>query len=210
MIAEIIASELTDKDVAYVIVNEAGASVYSTSEIGREEFPECDAIAARRDFDRPPVAGSAQRAGEDRSGQHRRRACISTTRGPSICATSLDDVVESCVNFVGVDLNTASTPLLRYVSGMNQLTARRVYEHRQQNGPFRSREQLLEVRGFGDATFVQAAGFLKIVRRRQSARCHLDSSGKLRRGRKAAGQTGRRTGATWSRRAARRADSRAG
>ena len=52
---------------------------------------------------------------------------------------TLDDVVQSCVSFVGVELNSASTPLLRYVSGMNQLTARRVYEHRQQNGPFKSR-----------------------------------------------------------------------
>ena len=75
---------------------------------------------------------------------------------------TLDEVVQSCVSFVGVDLNSASAALLRYVSGMNQLTARRVYEHRQQAGPFRSREQLRDVSGFGDATFVQAAGFLKI------------------------------------------------
>src|SRR6185295_15085569 len=75
---------------------------------------------------------------------------------------SLDAVVESCVNFVGVNLNTASPALLRYVSGLNQLTARRVYDHRVAQGPFRSREQLKEVSGFGEATFVQAAGFLKI------------------------------------------------
>ena len=76
--------------------------------------------------------------------------------------TSLDDVVESCVNYVGVDVNTASPALLRYVSGLNQLTARRLYEYRREHGPFRSREQLREVPGFGEATFVQAAGFLKI------------------------------------------------
>ncbi len=76
---------------------------------------------------------------------------------------SLDEVVESCVNFVGVDLNTASAPLLRYVSGLNQLTARRLFEHRKEHGPFRSREQLKSVPGFGEATFVQAAGFLKIA-----------------------------------------------
>jgi uncharacterized protein len=74
----------------------------------------------------------------------------------------LDEVVESCVNYVGVDVNTASPALLRYVSGLNQLTARRVYEYRREHGPFRNREQLREVAGFGDATFVQAAGFLKI------------------------------------------------
>ena len=76
--------------------------------------------------------------------------------------TSLDDVVESCVNYVGVDVNTASPALLRYVSGLNQLTARRLYEYRREHGPFRSREQLREVPGLGEATFVQAAGFLKI------------------------------------------------
>ncbi len=77
--------------------------------------------------------------------------------------TSLDAVVESCVNYVGVDVNTASPALLRYVSGLNQLTARRVYDHRSANGPFRNREQLKEVPGFGETAFVQAAGFLKIV-----------------------------------------------
>ena len=76
--------------------------------------------------------------------------------------TSLDEVVESCVNYVGVDVNSASPALLRYVSGLNQLTARRMYEFRRERGPFRNRQQLREVPGFGEATFVQAAGFLKI------------------------------------------------
>ena len=76
---------------------------------------------------------------------------------------SLDAVVESCVNYVGVDVNTASPALLRYVSGMNQLTARRLCEYRAKHGPFRSRDQLKQVSGLGEATFVQAAGFLKIA-----------------------------------------------
>ena len=76
---------------------------------------------------------------------------------------SLDEVVESCVNYVGVDVNTASPALLRYVSGLNQLTARRLYEQRLQAGPFRNRQQLKEVPGIGEATFVQAAGFLKLT-----------------------------------------------
>jgi uncharacterized protein len=67
------------------------------------------------------------------------------------------------VNFVGVDVNSASPALLRYVSGMNALTARRVYEHRREKGPFQNREQLKEVQGFGEQTFVQAAGFLKVI-----------------------------------------------
>ena len=75
---------------------------------------------------------------------------------------SLEAIVESCVNYVGVDLNTASVPLLRHVSGLNQLTAREVVEFRNQHGPFQSREQLLQVAGIGEVRFVQAAGFLKI------------------------------------------------
>jgi uncharacterized protein len=76
---------------------------------------------------------------------------------------SLDAVVESCVNYVGVDVNTASPALLRYVSGLNQTTARNLHEWRAKNGPFTSRRQLLEVPGFGEAAFVQAVGFLKIT-----------------------------------------------
>lgn len=162
LVAEILANELNEQDVHYVVVNEAGASVYSTSEIGREEFPECDAIqrsaiSIGRRLQDPlselvkidPASIGVGLYQHDARAKHLR--------------DTLDDVVQSCVSFVGVDLNCASTPLLRYVSGMNQLTARRVYEHRQQNGPFRSRKQLLEVSGLGNATFVQAAGFLKIV-----------------------------------------------
>jgi uncharacterized protein len=161
LVAEILGNELKEQDVHYVVVNEAGASVYSTSEIGREEFPACDAIqrsaiSIGRRLQDPlselvkidPASIGVGLYQHDARARHLR--------------DSLDDVVQSCVSFVGVDLNSASTPLLRYVSGMNQLTARRVYEHRQQHGPFRNRKQLLEVSGLGDATFVQAAGFLKI------------------------------------------------
>src|SRR5262249_10658609 len=75
---------------------------------------------------------------------------------------SLDAVVESCVNHVGVDLNTASVPLLRHVSGFNALVARELVDHRKQHGAFTSREQLQQVPGVGPQRFTQAAGFLKI------------------------------------------------
>jgi uncharacterized protein len=75
---------------------------------------------------------------------------------------SLESVVESCVNNVGVDLNTASVPLLRHVSGLNQLVARELVDYRKQNGPFRSREQLLQVPNLGPQRYAQAAGFLKV------------------------------------------------
>jgi protein Tex len=163
LIAEILGNELTGEDVHYVMVNEAGASVYSTSEIGREEFPQCDAIERS--------AISIGRRLQDPLSELVKIDPASIGVGlyqhdtrPKHLKDSLDDVVQSCVSFVGVELNSASGALLRYVSGMNQLTARRVYEHRHQHGPFTSRQQLLDVNGFGEATFVQAAGFLKIER----------------------------------------------
>ncbi len=161
-ISDLIAGELAELQVAYVIVNEAGASVYSTSRIGREEFPKYDATLrgaisiGRRLLDPlselvkiDPANIGVGMYQHDVKAKHLR--------------DSLDGVVASCVNFVGVDLNTASPALLRYVSGLNQLTAQRVYEHRIANGPFRNRDSLKSVQGVGEATFVQAAGFLKIV-----------------------------------------------
>ena len=160
--AALVGGELKEQGVAFVIVNEAGASVYSTSQLGREEFPAYDAtlrgaISIGRRLQDPlselvkidPASIGVGLYQHDVKAKHLR--------------TSLDEVVESCVNYVGVDVNTASPALLRYVSGLNQLTARRMYEFRRERGPFRNREQLREVPGFGEATFVQAAGFLKIT-----------------------------------------------
>ncbi len=160
--ATLLADEIQDRDISYVIVNEAGASVYSTSRLGREEFPDYDAslrgaISIGRRLQDPlselvkiePANIGVGLYQHDVKARH--------------LQASLDEVVESCVNYVGVDVNTASPALLRYVSGLNQLTARRLYEHRLENGPFRNREQLREVPGFGEATFIQAAGFLKIT-----------------------------------------------
>ncbi len=161
-VAELLAGELKDKGIPYVIVNEAGASVYSTSRIGREEFPQSDAslrgaISIGRRLQDPlselvkiePANLGVGLYQHDIKAKHLQE--------------SLDEVVESCVNYVGVDVNTSSPALLRYVSGLNQLTARRLYEHRLEHGPFRARQQLKDVPGIGEATFVQAAGFLKIV-----------------------------------------------
>src|SRR5262249_8691824 len=162
LLGELLANELKDDGVAYVIVNEAGASVYSTSPLGREELPQYDATLrsaisiGRRLLD--PLSELVKiDPGSLGVGLYQHDVKAKHLR------TSLDTVVESCVNYVGVDVNTASPALLRYVSGLNQLTARRVYDHRLANGPFRNREQLKEVPGFGEAAFVQAAGFLKIA-----------------------------------------------
>ena len=161
---ELVSELITDTlpDLAYVIVNEAGASVYSASAIGREEFPTYDAtlrgtISIGRRLQDPLselVKIDPQNIGVGLY-QH--------DIHPRRLKDSLDAVIESCVNHVGVDLNTASVPLLRHVSGLNQLAARELVDYRKQHGPFKSREQLLQVAGIGPARFVQAAGFLKIV-----------------------------------------------
>ena len=162
LVVDVMENELKDDEIAFVIVNEAGASVYSTSPVGREELPGYDAVLrsaisiGRRLLDplselvkiNPANIGVGMYQ-HDVKAKHLRN--------------SLDAVVESCVNYVGVDVNTASPALLRYVSGMNQLTARRLCEYRAKHGPFRSRDQLKQVSGLGEATFVQAAGFLKIA-----------------------------------------------
>ncbi len=147
--------------MAYVIVNEAGASVYSASPIGREEFPDFDAtlrgtISIGRRLQDPLAELVKIEPQSIGVGLYQHDV------NPKQLKESLESVIASCVNFVGVDLNTASIPLLRHVSGLNQLTARRVVEHRKEKGPFQGREQLLEVEGVGPATFTQAAGFLKL------------------------------------------------
>ncbi|MGO9468616.1 MAG: helix-hairpin-helix domain-containing protein [Isosphaeraceae bacterium] len=147
--------------LAYVVVNEAGASVYSTSQVGRDELPDSDAtlrsgISIGRRLQDPLselVKIEPQNIGVGLY-QH--------DVNPKQLKDTLDSVISSCVNFVGVDLNTASVSLLRHVSGLNQLTARRIVDYRKEHGPFINREQLKQVEGIGPATYTQAAGFLKI------------------------------------------------
>jgi uncharacterized protein len=148
-------------DLAYVIVNEAGASVYSASAVGREEFPDYDAtlrgtISIGRRLQDPLselVKIDPQNIGVGLY-QH--------DVNPRHLKDSLEAIIESCVNQVGVDLNTASVPLLRHVSGLNQLVARELVDYRKQHGPFTSRDQLMQVPGVGPTRYVQAAGFLKV------------------------------------------------
>jgi protein Tex len=162
LVAELVAGELKELDVGYVIVNEAGASVYSTSGYAREELPGHEAavrgaISIGRRLQDPlselvkiePANIGVGLYQHDVKARH--------------LHASLDAVVESCVNYVGVDVNTASPALLRYVSGLNQTTAKGFHEWRAKNGAFTSRQQFLEVPGFGEAAFVQAVGFLKIT-----------------------------------------------
>jgi protein Tex len=144
-----------------VLVSEAGASVYSTSDAARAEFPDLDATArgaisiARRLQD--PLAELVKV--EPRSigvGQYQHDVSHATLQ------RTLDAVVEDCVNAVGVDLNTASRHLLARVAGLGPARAGAIVEHRETQGLFRSRQQLLEVPRFGPKAFEQAAGFLRV------------------------------------------------
>lgn len=149
------------RDVFSVVVSESGASVYSASEIARQEFPDLDltvrgAISIARRLQDPlselvKVDPKSIGVGQYQHDVDQRQL-----------QQSLESVIESCVNRVGVDLNTSSWTLLRYVAGISERTALNLVSYRNQNGRFRSREQLLEVAGIGPKTFEQAAGFLRI------------------------------------------------
>lgn len=160
-ISDLLAGDLKEQNTEYLIVNQAGASAYSTGESAREELPDHEPIIrsaisiARRMLDplSELIKVSPSNIGVGMY-QHDIRA--------SHLQDSLDSEVESSVNFVGVDLNTASSALLRFVAGLNQMTARRIVEHRDTNGPFKNRQQLKDVQGIGEKTFEQCAGFLKI------------------------------------------------
>ena len=160
MVSDAIKQELAELQTRYVIVNEAGTSTYSTSEIGKEELPNvaagarCAVSIGRRLLD--PLSELVKISPANLGVglyQHDIKA--------KHLAESLEEVVDACVNHVGVNINTASVALLRHIAGLNQLTARRLLEHRAEK-PFTNRQQLREVSGIGDATFVQAAGFLRI------------------------------------------------
>jgi uncharacterized protein len=149
-------------DLAYVIVNEAGASDYSASQVAREEFPNHDATVrgtvsiGRRLQD--PLAELVKI-----DPQHVGVGLYQHDVKAKHLKLTLEGIVESCVNHVGVDVNTASVPLLRHVSGLNQMVARDLVDYRTQHGAFKNREELQKVNGIGPARFTQAAGFLKII-----------------------------------------------
>lgn len=160
------------KDIKRLVVNESGASVYSADEIAREEFPDLDATIrsaisiARRLQD--PLAELVKI--DPRSigvGQYQHDVNVTKLN------KSLGEVVESCVNRVGVNVNTASYALLSYVSGIGKTLAKNIVAKRDQLGTFQSREQLQDVSGFGQKAFVQAAGFLRVPESKNP----LDNSG---------------------------------
>lgn len=163
--SELVISELIaelDEPVHYVITNEAGASVYSASKLATEEFPNFDvgqrssASIARRVLD--PLAElvkidpKAIGVGQYQHDMNQKKL-----------TEALDGVVESCVNRVGVDLNTASAPLMEHISGINKTLAKNIVEYREANGRFRSRKELLKVPKLGPKAYEQCAGFMRIT-----------------------------------------------
>ncbi|HEX2866158.1 MAG TPA: Tex family protein [Ignavibacteriales bacterium] len=145
----------------YVIVSEAGASVYSASPLAKQEFPDLEASQrgnisiARRLLD--PLAELVKIDPKSIGvGLYQHDV------DQKLLGKKLDDVVVSCVNYVGVDLNTASVSLLTYVSGLNKRIASNIVKFRESTGKFSNRQQLMEVTGLGEKAFEQAAGFLKI------------------------------------------------
>ena len=147
--------------VSYMVVSEAGASVYSASKLAAEEFPEYDvnlrsAVSIARRLQDPlaelvKIDPKAVGVGQY---QH--------DMPPARLAAALDGVVEDCVNTVGVDLNTASAPLLERVAGVTKTTAKNIVKYREESGAFASRKQLLKVKGLGPKAFEQCAGFLRV------------------------------------------------
>ena len=151
----------TGREVGYVIVNEAGASVYSASALGAEEFPDYDVTArsavsiARRLQD--PLAELIKIDPKSIGvGQYQHDMNEKRLDG------ALSGVLEDCVNSVGVDLNTASVSLLKFVAGLNASVAKNIVAYREANGKFKSRKQLLKVPKLGEKAYTQCAGFLRI------------------------------------------------
>ncbi len=149
------------KQIYYLVVSEAGASVYSASALGTEEFPEFDvalrsAVSIARRLQDPlaelvKIDPKAIGVGQYQHDVNQKRL-----------AEMLGGVVEDCVNAVGVDLNTASPSLLKYISGISAAVAKSIVEMREASGQFKSRDQLKKVKGLGGKAFEQCAGFLRI------------------------------------------------
>lgn len=159
MVSEMISK--LNKPVSYAIVNEAGASVYSASKLAAEEFPDYDvnlrsAISIARRLQDPlaelvKIDPKAIGVGQYQHDMPQKDL-----------SDALGNVVEDCVNSVGVDLNTASPSLLSYISGLTATTGKNIVKHREENGSFSSRQELLKVKGIGPKAFEQCAGFLRV------------------------------------------------
>jgi uncharacterized protein len=161
LLRDIVRELAPEQKPTVVMVNEAGASVYSASDLAREEFPELDltlrsAVSIARRLQDP--LAELVKIDPKSIGVGQYQHDVSQTR----LKRRLDETVESCVNRVGVEVNTASPSLLAYVAGIGPSVAQRIAETRDRQGAFRSRRQILKVPGMGPRTFEQAGGFLRV------------------------------------------------
>ncbi len=150
-----------EEELFYIIISEAGASVYSASPIAREEFPSLDvaersAISIARRLQDP--LAELVKIDPKAIGVGQYQHDVSQKK----LEDSLKQVVESVVNYVGVDVNTASVSLLQYIAGMNKTVAKNIVSYRETKGKFKNREELKQVPRFGDKTYLQAIGFLRL------------------------------------------------
>ncbi len=153
--------DVLPKSIPVIVVSEAGASVYSASDVAREEFPDYDltvrgAVSIGRRLADPLAELVKVDAKSIGVGQYQHDVDQNALKN------KLDDVVMSCVNSVGVELNTASKQLLAYVSGIGDTLAKNIVDYRNENGAFRSRKELLKVPRMGEKVFEQCSGFLRI------------------------------------------------
>ena len=160
-VIKLIASKMPERKLTKIVVSEAGASVYSASAFAAAEFPELDvslrgAVSIARRLQDPLAELVKIDPKSIGVGQYQHDV------NQRALARSLDATVEDCVNAVGVDVNTASAPLLARVSGLNTALAKNIVEYRNANGPFGNRRTIRKVPRLGDKTFEQAAGFLRI------------------------------------------------
>ena len=154
-------NELKKEDLFYSIVNEAGASIYSASKLGQEEFPDLDvtvrgAISIARRIQDPMAELVKIEPKHIGIGQYQHDV------NQKQLTETLSDVIEDCVNKVGVDVNTASFSLLSYISGMTKTMAKNLVSYRDENGAFKNREEIKKVKGIGPKAYTQSAGFLRI------------------------------------------------
>ncbi|MCK8827509.1 RNA-binding transcriptional accessory protein [Natroniella acetigena] len=154
--------EEIDRNLKYIIVNEAGASVYSASSLARDEFPDLDvsirgAVSIGRRLQDP--LAELVKINPKHIGVGMYQHDINQSRLEKV----LNGVIESVVNYVGVDLDTASSSLLRHIAGINSSVAENIIKYREENNGFNTREELKEVYRLGPKTYTQAAGFLKIT-----------------------------------------------
>jgi uncharacterized protein len=170
MISEIKAEE--GKELFYVIVSEAGASVYSASKLANDEYPDLDvtvrgAISIGRRLQDPLAELVKIEPKAIGVGQYQHDIT------PKKLDESLKGIVEDCVNNVGVDLNIATPALLSYISGINSTIAKNIVEYREENGKFKTRKELLKVKRLGQKAYEQCAGFLRVAESKEA----LDNTG---------------------------------